>query len=232
MKRRLGAVLCILLGAVLIGTGLAGNSAGDVGGVAPTCGVSIGVSVICPTGTISFTETTTGTGAPHPAAWHVHITSSCLDPTTGSAVDQTVNVPDGGTASSGPLELYTTEAKTATCSYTYVEESIPAHVTATFDPVSPQTIPDAGGQTNSGLKVDLTNAFAAPTTPPSSSSAPPSSSAPASTPVAASSSTAAVANTGPHEQVRASVWIGVALCVLGLVLLVAGRTRRRASHSE
>ena len=234
MKQRLGAFLCILLGAVLITTGLTSNSGGDIGGVVPSCGeVAIGIAVPCPTGTISFTETTTGTGATPPANWTVHITSTCLDPATGLPVDMTVSVPDGGTNSSGPLEVFTTNTHSTSCSYTYVEDPVPAHFTATFAPTSPQVIPFSGGSTNSGLKVDLTNAYTAPTP---TTSAPASSSA-AATPTATATTSPApttepVANTGPHEQIRASVWIGVALCALGLVLLVAGRRRRGASHAD
>lgn len=241
MKQRFGAILCILLGAVLIGTGLNGTAAGSVGLTVPVCGAAqVGTAVLCPTGTISFTETTTGTGAVPPANWTVHITSTCLDPATGQPVDQTVTVPDGGTGASTPLELYTDSGHGTVCSYTYAEDPVPANFAAVFAPASPQGIPDSGGASNSGLKVALTNTYTAPT--PTTSSATVTASASVSASVtasssavptpAASSSAAGLANTGPHEQVGASVWIGAALCLLGLVLLLAGRTRRRSAHSR
>lgn len=235
MKRRVGAILCIILGAVLIGTGLNATATGSVGLTVPTCGATqVGGVTPCPTGTISFTETTTGTGATPPANWTVHITSTCVDPATSQPVDQTVTVPNGGTGTSTPLELYTNSAHTTACSYTYVEDPVPANFAASFAPASPQTIPDGGGPTDSGLKVALTNTYTAPT--PTTSSATTSASASASAtssavPTPPSSSAAPLATTGPREQIGASVWIGAALCLLGLVLLVAGRTRRRSAHS-
>lgn len=233
MKQRVGAILCIILGAVLIGTGLNGTAAGSVGLTVPTCGVTqIGGVTPCPTGTISFTETTTGIGATPPANWTVRITSTCVDPATSQPVDQTVTVPDGGTGTSTPLELYTNSGHTTSCSYAYVEVPVPANFAAAFAPASPQTIPDSGGAANSGLKVALTNTYTAPT--PTTSSATASASASASSsavPTPPSSSAAPLATTGPREQIGASVWIGAALCLLGLVLLVAGRTRRRSAHS-
>lgn len=236
MKQRFGALLCLALGTVLIVTGLNGTSSGNVGATVADCGVgTIGGFVPCPTGTITFTETTTGTTSP-PATWTVHITSTCLDPATGLAVDQTVNVPDGGSASSTALELYTTTSHGATCSYAFIEENIPPGDTVTFDPASPQTIPDDTTPSDSNLPVALTNVFTA-TTSSSTTSVPTSSSATSSsaaTSVATSSSSAsgALSNTGPRETVRTSLWIGIALCVLGVALLLGGRTRGRPRHSR
>ena len=225
--RRLGAVLCLVLGAVLIGTGLNSTSAGSVGAAVPDCGTPAGVVVACPTATISFTEITTGAGAPAPASWTVHVTSTCLDPGSGLAVDQTVTVPNNGNAATTALYLYTNSTHTTACVYNYVENPVPAHFTATFAPLSPQ-----GLVASEGLDVTLTNAYTAPpttTVAPSTTSVAPTTSNAAS---ALPTSTDALANTGPRSQVRGSVWIGAALCALGLVLLVAGRKRRTASHHD
>jgi hypothetical protein len=227
----LGALFCILLGAVLIGTGLTTSSSGDVGLATIGCGsVGAGTNVPCPTGQISFTKTVLGNDPSAPSSWSVHVTSGCLDPATNLPVNQTVNVPTGGTANTGDLFIFANTRHSLLCTYAYVEDPIPANCTAVFDPASPQTI-----ATSDGLKVALTNTCTVRTTAPPSSSTPAPSTSVATThdsPLPTSSSTTApISNTGPHEQVRASVWIGVALCMLGLTLLVVGRRRtgRRAS---
>jgi hypothetical protein len=233
MKQRLGALLCILLGAVLIGTGLTTSSAGDVGATAVGCGtVQVGQVNLCPTEQITFTKTVLGTDPSPPANWSVHITSTCLDPATSLPVNETISVPSGGATNTSDLFIYTTTAHTTLCSYSYVEDPLPSNCTAAYVPASPQEL-----SLRIGLTVAVTNTCNAPSTstaPPSSSSAstPPPTTVTDTTvaPTPSESSTAApISNTGPHEQLRASVWIGIALCVLGLVLLLAGRrTGRRA----
>jgi hypothetical protein len=237
MKQRFGALLCLALGAVLIATGLNAGSAGTVGFTAPDCGTPTpGVTVPCPTGTIAITETTVPASATPPAGgWIVHITSTnCVDP-ANNAVDMTLTIADGSTATSDPLFVFQNPSHATSCSYALAEDPV-AGFTAAFDPASPVTIPFSGGADNNGLKVNLTNTFTpapstpAPSTRVSSTSAAPSSSAPT-TPSASVSPIVAV--TGPHEQVRATAYIGVGLCVLGLVLLLAGRgQRRRSRHAE
>jgi hypothetical protein len=239
MKRSLGGLLCLLLGTVLLVTGLRSGATGDVGDVSTPCnGGDVGGVSLCPTGTISFTESTNVTGTPvptPPANWTVHVTSSCNDPLTGSAVAQDVMVPNDGTGSTTALFVFDSTSHGTHCSYAFSETGAPAGYTATFTPASPVTIPWNESNSGSELKVDLVNALTVasrtptPTPTPTTSAAPSSESAqPTST--AAPSSAAPVANTGPHEQVRATAWIGGALCVLGLVLLVAGRRQPRGSR--
>jgi hypothetical protein len=240
MKQRLGALLCIALGAVLITTGLNASGSGAVGGQVPSCGLVLGVAVPCPTGTIAITKTTIipdgATVTPPAAGWKVDITSTCLDPTLGSTVAQTVNVPDGGTGTSTPLFVYTNDTHTTKCSYVLSEQPV-AGFTGVFDPASPVELPFANQATGNDLKVDLTNTAEVPSSPPSSE---PASSTPPPTPtvindsgLAPTSTAAPIASTGPHEQVRTSVYIGVALCLLGLVLLFAGSwSRRRGQHTD
>lgn len=237
MKERFGALLCIVLGGVLIGTGLNSGAAGGVGVAVTNCGGQIGAVSPCPVGTISITKVTHNAPPSVPATWTVVITSTCIDPATGNPVHQSVTVPNNGTASSTNLYIWPDSTHATPCSYALVEDPLPAGDTASFDPASPVTIPYQGSDSGSSISVTLTNTFAVPTTPPPST-AKPTTSAPRSTSaapssVAVSSSAEPIANTGPHEQVRASVWIGATLCVLGLGLLVMGRTRRRrGAHSD
>jgi hypothetical protein len=161
--------------------------------------------------------------------WSVRITSDCLDPNTGLPVDQIVLVPTGGSASSGDLFLFTTTAHTSQCGYVFVEDPLPGNCTSVFDPASPQTIPNSDGRHVVITNTCTERTTTAPPPPPTSTTATPtaSTSVPATPSSSAAPSTAPISNTGPREQVRLSVWIGAALCVLGLVLLVAGRRRGR-----
>jgi hypothetical protein len=243
MKQRLGALLCLALGAVLITTGLTAGGAGTVGDVVPiSCSGGIGVAIPCPTGKIAITEstvTTTGSSATPPAGgWQVDITSTCNSPLTGQPASITVTVPDGGTGTSTELFLFTDETHGTVCTYALAEHVVTGFVQPpVFDPASPVTIPFTPGESNANqLDVDLTNTESAP----ASTSAAPSTSDPASSSVVVSASAIAVssaaaapiASTGPRDQVRASVYIGAALCLLGLFLLIAGSIgRRRGQHT-
>lgn len=231
MKQRLGAFLCILLGAVLIGTGLGTSGSGEIGAIATGCGsVDIGLARTCPVAHFTFTKIVLGNDPSPPSNWSVRITSDCLDPNTGLPVDQLVTVPTGGSASSGDLFIYTTTAHTMQCGYVFFEDPLPGNCTSVFDPVSPQTLPNSDGR-----HVVVTNTCNQRTTtaPPTRTSTAPtptpteSTSVPVTPSSSAVPSTQPISNTGPREQVRASVWIGVALCVLGLVLLFAGRRAGR-----
>ncbi len=238
MKQRLGGILCVIFGAVLIGTGLSsGGGSGVVGSTPIDCtGGNVGLVVACPVAQITFFKTVQGTDPSPPASWTVHVTSTCTDPASGIPVNQIVNVPSGGSASTGNLFVYTSSAHTTLCSYSYVEDPLPSNCTSLFAPASPQTL-----AIRVGLDVDVTNTCNVVTTtpppPPTSTSATSATptrtitdtSSAVSTPAPSGSTTAPISNTGPREQVRASVWIGIALCVLGFVLVVAGRrTGRRA----
>jgi hypothetical protein len=238
MMQRLGALLCLALGAVLITTGLTSGGAA-VGSVAVACQNPSGITVPCPTGTITVNEMTVPASATPPAGgWIVHVTSSnCLDP-TDSPVDITLTIADGGSATTDPLFVYTDFNHGTKCSYILTEEAAGVF-NPEFDPASPVTLPFAlSQQTGNDLAVDLTNTFVPSTSTTRSTPTP----TPTPTPTAivitdpvvltpTSSSSPVIAVTGPHEQVRASIWIGVGLCVLGLVLLLGGRGQtRRAQH--
>jgi hypothetical protein len=244
MKQRFGALLCVALGAVLITTGLSDSSGGVIGGPPPDCGsVSGGVAVVtCPTGTIAITKTTIlppgSTATPPPGGWKVDITSTtCLNPVTGLRVSITVSVPDNATGTSTDLFVYTNENDSTKCRYALHEEPV-AGFTGVFVPASPVHLPFGGGQTGNDLKVSLTNTAEVVTPTPTPT---PTTSAPSSdtgSPIASPSSTVIIdtvppvsstpiANTGPHEQIRSSVYIGIALCLLGLAMLVAGTIQRR-----
>jgi hypothetical protein len=236
VKQRLGALLCIALGAVLVTTGL--NAGGvTVGGGAAFCqppANAVGIAVpACPTGTISITKTVLPESPepPSPAdGWVVHVTSTnCLDPAE-EPVDITLNIATGATEATGQLFLFTSADHTTPCQYALTEDAV-ANFTSEFSPASPVTIPFNSDARTFDRAVSLTNTFTAP----SSSAAPSSSTAQFVTGVIlpSLSQSAVVADTGPHEQVRASIWIGIALCLLGLVLLFSGRARSgRARHTD
>ncbi|HEX3335487.1 MAG TPA: hypothetical protein VHS54_03435 [Jatrophihabitans sp.] len=235
MKQRLGALLCLALGAVLITTGLAPGGAA-IGSVAVACQVPVGITTPCPTGTITVNETTVPTSATPPAGgWIVHVTSSnCLDP-TANPVDVTLTIADGGSATTSALFVYTDFNHGTKCSYILTEE--PADVfSPEFNPASPVTLPfNQNQQTGNDIAVQLTNTFVPPTsTTPTPTPTPTPTTTVVTDPVVltpTSSSAPVIAVTGPHEQVRATIWIGVGLCLLGLVLLLGGRGRtRRAQH--
>ena len=253
MKHWFGGLLSIALGVVLIVSGGVGTNSATGGAVLPTCQfVADGIAVPCPTGTITVSEQTRQAAAAFarvpalaptpPANWLVTITSSNCTAPDGSAVNQTLSVPNGGHADSIDLFLFTDPSHGSTCKYDLVETPV-AGFTAAFDPASPVEIPFDQSRQGSHLAVALTNTFAAPSAtstpvPPSSpvasSVAPPSSSAePTSTGAgsgSASGSAAALASTGPRSSVSVTLLAGIALCLLGLVLLVAGHRTSRASR--
>jgi len=225
MKQRLGGLLAITLGAVLITTGISNSDAGGVGGVSPTCGAAVlGVAVICPTGVLNIAEITTptpvaGDPTPPPGGWTVTITSTCLDPATALPVNQVVHVPNNGNVDSDPVFVYTNESSSTKCEYTYTETAV-AGFTIAYTPASPFTIPFSGSPANSGQKLSITNSFV---------HTPPSSSVPATSP-APSSSGGNLANTGPHAKIGTSLYFGIALVLLGAVMLFGGRRRRTGSR--
>jgi hypothetical protein len=250
VKQRLGAVLCLVLGSVLIWSGLSTSATGTVGNPVTICQprsdlVGQVTPGQCPTGTITFTEVTNLSADPSvtpPASWTITVTSTCVDPNTGDPVDQTVMVDDGTSASTGALYVYADSSGTQ-CSYGYVETPV-ARFTTTYNPDPPQPIPFSQSLTANNLPVTVTNTVQAL---PTSSSASPthtrtrtatpthtrtasSSAAPTvvttSFPAPSSSSAPVLATTGPRDSVGVSLWIGIALCLLGLVLLVAGRRPR------
>ena len=224
MKERLGGLLAVALGAVLITTGINTSSAGQVGGIAPTCAPAAGAQAPCPTGTIVVKETTTptpGAGDPTPPAnWTVTITSTCIDPNTGSAVNQTVSVPNNGQASSGQLYVFQTEANVTPCQYNYTQTKVTGFTT-TYDTTNPFIIPNDFGADTSTVTVGVVNTF--PRSTPTSTTAAPTS-------VTPSSSAPVLAETGPKTRITASVYIGIGLVLLGAVMLFGGSRRRNGKR--
>lgn len=254
MRNRFGAILCLLLGSVLIWSGLSATTSASVGTTAYLCQTPPVAALVtqtpCPTGTINFAEVSDLSGAPGttpPSTWTVRVTSpNCVSP-SGTAVNEVVVVNNNGNNSTGNLFVYGDSQHSVVCQYVYAEDAV-AGYTTNYDPTSPQTIPDAGGASNSRLNVTVTNTADAvatesispsPTATPTktaTSSKPPthsasSSKAPTAVTSAASSSTPpALATTGPRSSVGTSVLIGIGLCALGLVMLLAGRRPKPARH--
>ena len=117
MRKDLGAWLCLVLGAVLVTTGLAAGPSGSVGGIpvgTPCAPSEIGTANPCPTAVVTVTETTTLVSGsvraaitPPAGGWTVHVTSPC--PSTvddNTPVDLSFTVPDGGSADSPALYAY------------------------------------------------------------------------------------------------------------------------------
>jgi hypothetical protein len=287
MRVRFGAILCFILGAVLIHSGLSSGDSSGVGTVVNPCRLpsAVGIDPGCPMGTLTLTEVTEANGNPSatpPAeGWFVHLTVSpeqtletpngCTPPSTP---DQ--HVPDNGTITFSGLEVYNRD-QSVQCEYTITEDTVDPY-TATFDPLpqpydfldqfpppgQPQFRPNADGlsqnvtvtntatapmpsstpatPTPTATRTGTATATVTPTvtatatatttkTPTQTASATGASSAPASSassPVASSSAAPVLASTGPHHQVRGSLIAGIALMLLGGVLLFAGRRPRRA----
>ena len=227
MKRRFGGLLSLVLGLVLIVGGGLGTNNATGGDQQPTCEQfnAVGGFNSCPQGTISITEVTKPDGTTADP-WTVTITSPtgahhCSTP-NGPDENEQLTVANNGTESSQSLFIYTDPAHATTCEYRIVETTVTGFTT-TYDPGQTVTIPFTQQDETHVRDVTITNTKAAPSSSAasSSSSAAPSSSA-AEAPVAASSSAAPLADTGPRSQVRVSLLAGIALCLLGLVLLVAG----------
>lgn len=237
MKARLGAILCLLLGAILIQNGLSAGTAGA--GAAPNPCFTVGVSAICPNGSIVVTEKTDKNGNPAvhaPSSWSLELTSNCYV----APANQAKTVPDNGSVTFSQLYVYTSAQATQQCSYTLKQTPV-APFTTTFDPPSPYTfldgvpVPTAFKTNTTGLVQDVTITNKAPAAPkPSSSSASATKTATPSVtsqqPTPSSSSSPILATTGPHTPVRGSLIAGIALCVLGGALLFAGRRRPRTAR--
>ena len=221
MTKRLGAILCLLLGSILIAGGLGGTADSTAGGTVPRCDVQVnGLVFPCPLGTISITKVVSGTGTAPAGGWVVTVTSSnCALPVTSH---NTVTLPAaGGTVATEPLFLFTDSTHTTACAYSLTETAV-AGFTPSFLPAGPYTIPLAA----SVLSVTLTNtADVTSSTPPVST--PPVSTPATSTPAPTVTASAALATTGTSH-VRPTFFVGIALCLLGVVLLFSGRRPRGA----
>ena len=123
MKMRMGGLLTVALGAVLIGSGLTSSAAGVVGAAPITCGTAAPGTLTpgCPEGDIVISELTgvhpsivpSGPGVPN--NWSYRITSPCLDPDTGKPVNEPLTVANDGSGSSTSFEIFTTAANTTFC---------------------------------------------------------------------------------------------------------------------
>jgi hypothetical protein len=267
MKHRIGALLCLALGAVLIFSGVSFSAAGAVGAVEPTVTTTAPppnpcVPVLtarraapvkggfCGLGTITVTETTTANGQTPPESWTVTWDSTnCALP---DGVEANHTFTDNGSTTYNNLFVYTNDDRTAQCSYTLSEQTVPKF-DAAFTPAGPYTFSDefklpgarANAQphvvglaqpvalSNTGQKVATTSS--APSSSAPSSSATVASelptSATAGSPVSGSAAPV-LATTGPHSQLRGSVIAGVALCLFGGLLLIAGRRRPRGARQR
>jgi hypothetical protein len=272
MRVRFGAILCLILGAVLIQSGLSSGDSSTIGVLVNPCLGGVGVDFACPLGVLTLDEVTDANGntsASPPPAWTVHLGVS-TDCTPPSNPDRTVN--NNGTLTYSGLDIYNRN-QSVKCQYTITEHAV-APYTASFDPAPPYTfldefpIPNPPGfranAKTTAQTVTLTNTATAPPASSTPATSTPATSTPAtptatptatrtrtrtktqthtasatvaseppvspSSPVASSSAGPVLASTGPHHQVRASLIAGVALVLLGGILLVAGRRPRRARH--
>jgi LPXTG-motif cell wall-anchored protein len=274
LRIRLGGLLIAALGIVLLVSGLSTSPAFNVGTAPSPCGgPEVGSLPPCPQGTITFGESdkviegteptaapelrhagraaalvqTEPTSAPNPpASWTVTVsTDNCTLPNS-NATSFTVQVPDQGSQTTMPVELFTDVTQNTSCNYSYVETAV-TNWGASFDPAAPQSIPlDPTVVGASHLDVALLNtAYFKPATKPSSKPTKTAKPTPTATHthstkpsvkptvVVTHSSPATLPNTG-GAHTRTLAWIGGLLVLVGIWLTVAptvtGR-RRRGRHS-
>jgi hypothetical protein len=229
MKQRLGAILAIVLGTVLVAMG-ATEGSGATAGVPPVlCGsipVIGGVTPVCPTGHIVITKDVNGDSAAAPASgWNFTITSTNCVIFPGSK--DTVHIDAaGGTVSSDALYSTLFANANGDCAYTVTEDSA-AGWTTTYSPTGALVL---GSSQATGNDIDLTvtNTQIRTSTSGAPSTTTVTTTVPASTPASASP-TDALANTGA-KHVKPTLFAGIALIAFGVVMLFAGRRPRRASH--
>ena len=208
----------------------------------------------CPIGTITVTVTTVAGDSTPPDAWVVTVASSnCVvsteQPTQNASSSGASEVTFDG------LNVYTGFDEATQCSYTLSEDNETQPFAATFTPAGPYTFEDGAVQSGfrphiAGLAQPVALLNAAPV---ATSSVPPAPTSSASIAPTDASSTATVlpplppltprdatpsasaapvlATTGPHGPVRGTLLAGIALCLLGGVLLVAGRRPRTRRHA-
>jgi hypothetical protein len=264
MKQRIGGLLCLALGAVLIFGGVGFGAAGAVGTVQPTTTVTTtappvdpcipsvranrGVAGYCARGSITITEVTVDNGQTPPESWSVTLDSAnCTLPGND---EPTHSIANNGSTTYDDLFVYTNSDRTEQCTYTLSTATV-AKYDATFTPAGPYTFSDEFNQntgkraqprvvglaqpvvlTITGQQAATSSAAPSPTLPsePGASLSAPVSSADAGGGAASSSSAPVLAETGPHGPVRGSLIAGIALCLFGGVLLIAGQRPRRARH--
>jgi LPXTG-motif cell wall-anchored protein len=220
MKQRIGGLLAIMLGVVLMAFGATGNGL-SVGQNGTLCGgLPIGIVVpTCPTGHIVITKVVVGSGTAPAGGWVFTITSTNCTIFPGSS--DTVTIPAaGGTVASD--ELYSSESIGPgiigpACNY-HVTEAAAAGWTTTY---SRSLVVLGTGTGNNDEDITVTN-----TGTPQSSTPPPTSAAP-STPAASASPTDLLANTG-GKHVKPTFIAGILLVLLGGVMLFMGRKPRHA----
>ena len=218
MKQRVGALLSILLGSILIGVGVTGTGA-TVGAIVTNCGgaLPVGVAVpVCPTGHIRITKDVVGTGTAPASGWKFTINSSNCQLFPGSS--NMVTIPAaGGTVVSDKL-YSTTNLSNSTpgpaCDYTVTETAV-AGWTTTYSPTGAIELGTSSDANDRNLTVTNT-ANPTTTTPPPS------------TPVTSVSvSPSGLVNTGSKD-VKPATIIGILLVLGGAVMLYVGRRRRQA----
>jgi hypothetical protein len=229
MKRRLGALLAIALGSVLVAFGATGT--GSTVGVSFTlCGGQVaGVATpACPTGHIVVTKNVVGSGPAPAGGWVFTITSVNCVLFPGSS--DTVTIPAvGGTVSSD--ELYSSETVSPgltgpACDY-HVAETAVAGWTTTYSTTGVLAL-GTSVESNNDVGITVTNTAIRTSTSAAPSTTTVTTTVPASTPASASP-TDALANTGA-KHVKPTLFAGIALIAFGVVMLFAGRRPRRASH--
>jgi hypothetical protein len=234
MKQRFGALMCLLLGSVLIVGGSLGTSDAGGGVTVLSCGTQLTVGNVappptCPLGQIAITETSSGDQTP-PANWTVTITSSnCRFPTGGTSV--AVTVPNGGTKNSPDLYQNTSGTGSTACSYALSETAV-SGFTATFTPAGPYTLPQAPvGASMRDVTVKNVSAVApkpTPSTATATATVKPTASA-TQRPAVQVAPTPASGGTLPRtgtQHAALEISLGGGLVLLGLLLLLAGRPPR------
>jgi len=224
VKLRVGGVLSLVLGGVLVTGGTLGLDAG-AGTPPPSCGgLAIGTPTpTCPLGKLNLSETTTGSGTPPVGGWLVDIASTNCKLYGTAASTITATVPNNGSVLSDLLYQNTDGPETTLCSYTVTQHAV-AGFTTTYDPAGPYTLPeteDNSAVTNVGVMNDSPVVVASPTPTPAAAS-------PTPAPETSEQSTGAGGGAGGlpatgNAHARAEILAGVALCFLGFFLLFAGR---------
>jgi LPXTG-motif cell wall-anchored protein len=226
VQLRVGGVLSLVLGGVLVTGGAFGLDTG-AGTPAPSCGgIAPGATPpACPLGVLHLSETTTGSGTPPVGGWQVDITSSnCTFPGT-SATTLTVAVPDNGSVDSPQLYQNTDGPETTPCSYTVTQQAV-AGFTTTYDPDAPYELPqleDNSAVTDVGIMND-SPVVASPSPTPTEVPTPEPTLESTAIPLTSGDGggAGALPSTGSRHA-RAELAGGVALLLLGAFLLLAGR---------
>jgi LPXTG-motif cell wall-anchored protein len=243
--KNVGACLMIAFGAILVGGGLSETGV-SVGGDISACSgapglspVDVGLSLICPVGTLEVDKIVVGDGTRPSGGWDVTISSeNCLDSLSlRGDLTGTIDA-SGGSHSFSGLNVYTYSGSTVFCTYSLQETPVEGW-TPTFDVDGPYVLTQ-----NKITKVGLTNTSPTTTTVESTTTtvkattttlqATTTTAAPATTTSAAAVAPAAPANTPlpatGSRNVAPTAYAGAVLILLGgLILLNRRRTRTTTS---